>query len=95
MKNIRVEGRRWFQKLYGNTYCSVRIFIDGEPVATLPKEYGYGSFYMQRAAQWLNDNGLTPGNEWKCFLSSWCRENDVQLYDEVMDVSRYKDLHHE
>lgn len=94
MNNIRVEGRRWFQKTYGNTYNTVRIFIDGEPIVTLPEEYGYGSYYMQRATEWLRENGYTPGNE-RPFLSHWCRDNDVTLYDEVQDVSRERGLHHD
>ena len=94
MKNIRVEDRRWFQKTYGNTYNSVRIFIDGKPVVTLPEDYGYDSYYMQWAAEWMNQQGLTPGNEGRAYLSIWCQENGVDLYDDCLDVSRERELHH-
>ena len=94
MNSILIQGRRWFQRYYGATYNSVRIFIDGKPIVTLPEDYGYDSMYMQRAAQWLTENGYTPGND-RAYLSSWCRDNDVTLYDEVQDVPRERDLHHE
>jgi hypothetical protein len=93
---IMVLGRRWFQKTYGNTYNTASVIIqypDGTTDGTeLPMEYGYGSFYMQRAAQWCNEQGITPGNEGHAFLSLWCRENGVQLIDRVTDVQRKKDL---
>lgn len=94
--SIMVLGRRWFQKTYGNTYNSVSIILthaDGVISGTeLETDYGYGSMYMQRAAQWLNDNGYTPGNESRSFLSTWCREHNVNLIDRVQDVPRKKDL---
>jgi hypothetical protein len=39
---MHIEGRRWFQKTWGNTYNTVRIFKDGELIADLPMKYGYG-----------------------------------------------------
>jgi hypothetical protein len=42
MKSLHIEGRRWFQRTAGNTYHTVRIFIDGECVHTSDRTYGYG-----------------------------------------------------
>lgn len=57
IQNIEVIGRRWFQKSYGNTYNTVQIRVNGDLVASLPKDYGYGEMYYQRAGQWLIENG--------------------------------------
>ena len=57
-KSLHIEGRRWFQKTYGNTYHSVRIFIKGEQVAYLPFRYGYGEGFLQTAWEWLTANGF-------------------------------------
>lgn len=57
--SIHIEGRRWFQKTYGQTYNTVRIFKDGKQVAYLPIEYGYGEFYLQRARTGANVPAFT------------------------------------
>ena len=48
-KSIAVIGKRWFDKVNGNTYCSADVFFDGVLVAEVPFEYGYGSYYRQAA----------------------------------------------
>jgi len=58
--SLHIEGRRWFQKTYGNTYHSVRIFKDGQVIAHLPYQYGYGDGYLQTALDWLRANGNIP-----------------------------------
>ena len=58
--SLHIEGRRWFQKTYGNTYHSVRIFKDGEQIALLPYQYGHGDGYLQTALDWLRANGHIP-----------------------------------
>ena len=47
--NIRIDCRRWFQKTYGNTYHSVRIYHNGELIAHNPFQYGYGDQCLQTA----------------------------------------------
>lgn len=90
-----IEGRRWFQRTYGNTYNSVRIFQDGALVASLPMGCGYGDYYLQRAQEWLAErhpelaerhaNGAP-----KVCLTIWLRENGHSY--SVIDVSRQRDL---
>lgn len=58
--SIHIEGRRWFQRGPGNTYHSVRIWKDGEQIAHLPYQYGYGDGYLQTALDWLRANGHIP-----------------------------------
>lgn len=42
-KQITIIGRRWFDKVNGNTYHSARIFIDNALVHTIGMTYGYGT----------------------------------------------------
>lgn len=45
-----IEGRRWFQKTYGNTYHSVYFhFTDGSVERVADCAYGYGEGYLQTA----------------------------------------------
>lgn len=60
MKSLHIEGRRWFQHGPGNTYHSVRIFIDGALAVVLPYQYGYGDQFLQTALDWLRETKRIP-----------------------------------
>lgn len=86
---ISVEGRRWFQKTYGNTYHSVRIYVDGKEVAYLPFQYGYGDQFLQTALDWLKANGYAPADAE--YGTRYLREVLNGSYT-VIDVDRRRDL---
>jgi hypothetical protein len=96
-QTIHIEGRRWFQRTYGNTYHSVRIFRDGEQVAYLPFQYGYGEQYLQTAFDWLAANGMPELAERydngarKYFGTQYLREV-LHGTHSVIDVTRKGDL---
>jgi hypothetical protein len=96
VKTITVFGRRWFQKSYGNTYNTVSVMVNGETVVNLDKHYGYGDFYLQRAGQWLDDNGYIKPEHYQhggiTPLWQYCRDNNIHFEYHVTDVSREKDL---
>ena len=97
MKNIHIEGRRWFHKGPGNTYHSVRIFHDGKEIAYIPYTYGYGECFLQTAFEWLGNNGMpelllrhdngSPVN----YGTQYLREVMNSTYS-CIDVGRKKDL---
>lgn len=95
--NIHIEGRRWFQRTYGNTYHSVRIFRDGAEIAYLPFAYGYGNQFLQTAFDWLGHNGMPElleehGNgSRKHYGTQYLREVMGGTYS-VIDVERKRDL---
>jgi hypothetical protein len=66
MKQLHIEGRRWFQKTYGNTYHSVRIWADGKQIAHLPYQYGYGEQWLQTALDWLREQGHISSECYRC-----------------------------
>ena len=92
MKVLEIRGRRWIQTSYGNTYFSCVISIDGSPVHSIEFEYGYDQMYEQWAREWLADNGHLPGFEMGDSLSMYCREKDIILISNAVDVPRKKDL---
>lgn len=85
--SLHIEGRRWFQKSYGNTYHSVRIFLDGKQIAHIPQSYGYGDQYLQTAREWLRSNGY-PDME---YGTLYLRETMGGTCS-VIDVARERDL---
>ena len=94
---LHIEGRRWFQRTYGNTYHSVRIFRDGEQIAYLPMAYGYGEGFLQTAWEWLAKNGYPElaeehaNGSLKNYGTQYLREILNGTYS-VIDVQRQKDL---
>jgi len=58
--SVFFEGRAWFDKANGNTYHSVRIWIDGDVVAIVPLTYGYENAYQSSAISKLVELGYLP-----------------------------------
>jgi len=96
IKSISIQGRRWFQRSAGNTYCSASILVNGEPVHELPRQYGYGDYYLQAATEWLDENGyIHPEHyKWGGTEPLWQVQDreGFDLYTTVADVSRERDL---
>jgi hypothetical protein len=44
---ILIEGRRWFDRINGNTYHSATVYVNNEIIGREPFEYGYGDQYKQ------------------------------------------------
>ncbi len=88
-QGLHIEGRRWFQRGPGNTYHSVRIYGNGELLATLPYQYGYGDQFLQTALDWLTANGHAPADAE--YGTLYLRETLGGTYS-VIDVERKKDL---
>lgn len=95
-KTILVQGRRWFDRTYGNTYHSVLVEVDGEVVGIEPFAYGYDEQYIQTAENMLVDKGILPkftyDNGFNYGLRRVCDELGIELTTTVTD-GRKKDLH--
>jgi hypothetical protein len=87
--SLHIKGKRWFQKSYGNTYHSVRIFKDNEQLVYLPFQYGYGEQFLQTAIDWLKANGEIPADAE--YGTHYLRETLGGTYA-VEDVDRKRDL---
>ena len=53
IKSLFIIGRRWFARLYGNTYHKTYITINGQSVES-EETYGYGDQYLQTAHELLH-----------------------------------------
>ena len=93
IKSITVQGKRWFQRTYGNTYHTARVLIDGKEVFYSPITYGYDRHYYQTAIKWLGENGyLEPfGERWN-LCGKYAIPDGVTVDESVIDVPRKRDL---
>lgn len=90
--NIKIIGRRWFDKNAGNTYFSAVGLINGKEVVKIPFEYGYGDHYIDCIYRELIKAGHMPDMVdgepfWK-----YCQRNNITKYTTVSDVDRKRDL---
>lgn len=91
---IHVEGRRWFDRTYGNTYHSVKVYADGETVGVVGMSYGYGDQYLETAYELLQRKGVLPFAEGMEVLWQVCRDLGIKLTTSVSDGLK-RDLHKE
>lgn len=56
IRSITVIGRKWFDKVNGNTYNNAQILVNGRTVGNTGYQYGYEDFYTQAAGQWLDEH---------------------------------------
>lgn len=78
-------ARRWFDKINGNTYHSVRITrISDNAVCVAPFQYGYGDHYRTTALKTMFNAGwLDSAQEDKLYL--WERENNYPIFWDCTD----------
>jgi hypothetical protein len=87
--NITVIGKRWFERTNGNTYHSVKVYVDGELIGQNNFTYGYDRHYEQTALEILHAKYRELANvKWLWEV----KELGHTLVNEVSDVTRKKDL---
>ena len=97
VKSITIFGKRWFDRINGNTYFSSVGLVNNKEAVKIPYEYGYGDHYIDRTFQELekagfiddvihHENGSTEPF-WR-----YCDRKNISKYTSVSDVSRKKDL---
>ena len=84
IKTIDVNAKEWFDKVNGNSYFSGNIVINlgmkSEKTLTMPLEYGYGEFYLQKAMQNLALENLIKRETTKHgSLWNYCQDNNIIL----------------
>lgn len=88
-KSITVIGKRWFDKVNGNTYCAARVYFDGVEVLRVPWTYGYGDFYAQVSSETVAKKDLLPLEKYSYggtqSLARFCSENNINYLQEHSD----------
>jgi len=97
--SIIVEGRKWFDKINGNTYHSANVIVttnQGVELLKVPYQYGYGDQYLQSAFDELEKAGFVKLERYSSGASEapwrWAEDHKVTLVYSAVDVARKKDL---
>lgn len=102
---IHIQARKYFDKVNGNTYHSVKVLLIGnkgksETLIAEP-QYGYGEGWNQTAldlvrAKFKRAKSLhakySNGNKVYSYLTSWARDKKFQCNTDVQEFRRMKDL---
>jgi hypothetical protein len=76
---------RWFDKVNGNTYHSVRVTrVKDNKTIVHPIIYGYGDHYRQSALEIMDKAGWVP-EKYKKELYMYERENNYPIYWDCRD----------
>lgn len=95
--NITVIGRRWFERVNGNTYHSVKVYLNGALIGRNDFEYGYGDHYQTTAGEIIINNILkedykTGGFDSRYSILRELKDKGVTIVSSVTDVTRKGDL---
>lgn len=85
---IVIVGRRWFERVNGNTYHSCTVTVNGEEVGHEPFTYGYGSQWEYTGLELLKKVYDVP----ETVTAPWKLKEVCNLVTTVSDVQRKKDL---
>jgi|GEM_PF-3277750 len=96
VKSITIIGRRWRDRVNGNSYNTAEIIVNGKLVHKVPFGYGYGDQYETRAVEWLIENGYIKAKKYPSggYPTLWrlAEDHGFQKESRVIDVPRKRDL---
>ena len=87
-RSVFIEGREWFDKANGNSYFSTRIWVDGDIVATLSFQYGYGEMYSFESFNQLVKLGYISVEDGDRPFWAIAEENGFDIYRSVTRVNK-------
>lgn len=89
---LHLEVKRWNNKINGNTYHRVKVYVNGKLIGESKMTYGYGSQYLITAKNILEDKGQLKGKPLLQGFRSYLRDNDIKLEETVKEVTTQKAL---
>lgn len=81
-----IVGKKWFDKVNGNTYHSARVYdLEKKVVAVASFRYGYGDQFVQSAFEAMKERGIITTDklnfdEYIAFSDSNCKNSDVKWF---------------
>ena len=89
---IMMSGRRWFDRVNGNTYHSVEVYVDHKFLDRTDFAYGYDDGYRQTGFELLQKHGIYKPDAVYHDMELDKRDFRDAFVFIVTDVGRKKDL---
>ena len=95
MKKLELKAKRWFQTSYGSTYFTTVAILDGDEIARIDFQYGYGDHWLYMILEKVDSLDILPIKKQKHV--AWQFLNALEglgytTFTSVADVNRKKDL---
>lgn len=91
VRTLTIVAREWFDKLYGNTYSTARVVINGTDSYIVHFMYGHG-------AEMIYSRGIFPVLSEKYDLPASMYDartaENLTIITDLCEVQRKKDLHY-
>ncbi len=93
VNKLELLGRKWFERTNGNTYFSAIALHNGEEVARIDFEYGYGDQWLYEITKVIN----TPAFESRKDCQPWqyidnLESQGIAVFTNCDQVTRKRDL---
>ncbi len=90
IERIEVQGREWFDKANGNSYCSAQVLVNDGLALVVPFQYGYGSAFEQYAGEELDRLGIVSLTEYSNgateSLKAFCERGYIHYSNHICSV---------
>lgn len=93
VNKVEFLGRNWFDRVNGNTYFSAIALHNGNEIARIDFDYGYGDQWLYEITKLVIVNQLQRGEKqqpWQ-FIDQ-LEENGIAVFTNCEKVSRKRDL---
>lgn len=85
---VCIHGKRWFDRVNGNTYHTVTVSVNGEYIGKSSRQYGYGDSYQQTALDMLFSNGIFIKRDYEPCFTLACSDRGFKYFITVSDVKK-------
>ena len=93
IKSVIIEGKEWFDRVNGNSYNAVQVFVNyGMKNAfsfSIPFQYGYGNYFEQSAIEHLVKIGAITSRETFRDLQ---RNGKIEVESTIVDKCLQRDV---
>lgn len=92
VKKLELLGRKWFERTNGNTYFSAIALYNGQEIARIDFEYGYGDQWLYEITKQVVIDQLQRGDLQPWQFIDLLESHDIAVFKSCENVTRKKDL---
>ena len=92
VNKLELLGRKWFERTNGNTYFSAIALHNGEEIARIDFEYGYGEQWLSEITKLCVVDQLTRGDCQPWQYIDQLEAKGIAVFKSCEQVTRKKDL---